>query len=108
MSGSYAQSQARSTLNLSQVSDGVDLLIELGQLRRAYTSLEGNFSLYKGSVQVLIKQAVDEVVASKDGEIKHWKVAYEQENAWYNNKFLWLGMGVASTVIIIIAAGAAQ
>ena len=86
------------------IPDAITLLVELGQLRRAYVDLQGNYSNYRETVNTLIKQATDEVSEDKDKEIKYWQTAYNEKNSFWNNKYLWLAMGVISTIAIVYAS----
>ena len=86
------------------IPDAITLLMELGQLRRAYVDLQGNYSHYRESVNTLIKQAIDEITEAKDKEIKHWQTAYNEKNSFWNNKYLWLALGVVSTIAIVYAS----
>lgn len=85
--------------------DAIDLLIELGQLRRAYSDLQGNFLQYQIDTDIMLRNAVNEAIGTKDDEIEHWKVAYEQENKWYKSLWFGIAIGVVATGGAVIAAG---
>jgi len=84
--------------------DAIDLLIELGQLRRAYVDLQSNYILYQMDVE-MIQSGVNDVKRMKDNEIRFWRGAYEQENVWY--KSVWFGIAVGAVVTggAVILAG---
>ena len=86
------------------IPDAITLLVELGQLRRAYVDLQGNYSNYRESVNTLLKQAVDDVTEAKDKEIEHWQMAFDEKNSFWENKYLWLAIGVVSTVAVVFVS----
>jgi hypothetical protein len=90
------------------VSDAVDFQLELLALRKAYFVLEGNFALYKTTVESELKEKIDSVVVNKDAEVKHWKDSYEDEQSFWNSKGLWYGLGAATIVIIEIIINLAK
>jgi hypothetical protein len=79
--------------------DAIDLLIELGQLRRAYTDLQSNYLLYQMDTDIMLRNAVDEAVGSITEEKEYWRTAYGQDNVWY--KSFWFGVAVG----VVGAAG---
>jgi len=84
--------------------DAIDLLIELGQLRRAYVDLQSNYLLYQMDVEI-IQSGVNDVKKMKDNEIRFWKGAYEQENVWYKSVWFGIAIGVVGAAGSIYLAG---
>ena len=84
--------------------DAIDLLIELGQLRRAYVDLQSNYLLYQMDVE-MIKGASDDLMNMKINEIIFWKKAYYQENVWYKSVWFGIAIGVIGTAGSIYLAG---
>lgn len=102
-SNSYSQTQLanRSTVTIKSISDGVDFLMELYSLRRAYIDLNSNYSIYRWKAEITLKAAVETVISNQQKEVDHWKLAWEDENKWY--KKFWFGATVATIVMVAIA-----
>ncbi|MCP4394527.1 MAG: hypothetical protein GY804_09720 [Alphaproteobacteria bacterium] len=94
---------SRSSLNVGQVGDGIDLLIELSQLRRAYVDLEANYANYRTTAEIDLKNAVNDLNEIKQAEVDFWQDAYEQENKWYKSFWAGLAAGFIAAVAIVYA-----
>ena len=89
----------RSTVTLGDISDGVDFLIGFYHLKRAYVKLDNNFANYRYMAEITLQDKVGEVTANMQKEVDHWKLAWEQDNKWYN-KF-WFGATVATAIMVL-------
>ena len=90
----------KSTVTLGDISDGTDFLIELYNLKRAYVELDNNFAHYRYTAEITLQDTVGEVTADMQKEIDYWKMAWEQDNKFYDT--FWFGAGTAGIVILAI------
>lgn len=93
----------RSTVTIGNISDGVDYMMELYNLRRAYFDLDNNFANYRYTAEIVLQDKVGEVTVNMQKEIDYWKLAWENDNKWYDTFWFGLLTGVITIVALTFA-----